>query len=459
MDTPETPTRKPKDTFTRELRAREDKHLLAWHHEPRIIFKEARGVRLWDVDGREYLDFVSGHINLLLGHNHPELVQALAEQASKLWTHYKYYTTDTTIAFSELLAEALPDGLDVLNFTTTGSEANEVAMRLARGATGRFDMVSVIRGLHGGTFAVESLTSIGGPRKRGLGPMLMPARANAVLPPYCYRCPINLKFPSCKLACLDASDEMIERTTTGEVAAIFAETIMGSGGMIVPPEGWLPKLKRLAEKWGALLVLDEVQVSPAKTGSLWCFEQFGAQPDILTLGKGTGGGMSIGAAVTSREIVDKAKETGCGIPWGSTFVGEALDAAVAKRQLEILIRDGFAQRAARLGEHFMKRLNELKDRYDVVGDVRGRGMYVGVEIVTDKATKQKNGKLMQRIRYNAIDNGLLIGGSGNVLKIFPALVISEAELDEGVAIIERAIRLALDGHPRGVERFSEGSHP
>ena len=454
-------TKKPptKASLTHNYGVREDKHLLAWHHQPRIVFSKAQGVQMWDVDGREYLDFVSGHINQLLGHNHPELVQALAEQASKIWSQYKYYTTDTTIEFAEMLANSLPDGLDVLNFTTTGSESNEVAMRIARGATGGFDMVSVVKGLHGGTFAVESLTTIGGPRKRGLGPMLMPARANAVLAPYCFRCPINLKFPSCKLACLEVSDEMIERTTTGEVAAIFAETIMGSGGMIVPPEGWLPKLKRLAQKWGALLVLDEVQVSPAKTGSLWCFEQFGVQPDILTLGKGTGGGMSIGAAVTSREIADKAKETGCGIPWGSTFVGEALDAAVAKRQLEILIRDGFAKRAAKLGEHFMKRLNELKERHDVVGDVRGRGMYVGVEIVTDKKTNQKNGPLMQRIRYNAVANGLLIGGSGNVLKIFPALIITEQELDEGVAIIDRAIRLALDGHPRGVERFSEGSHP
>jgi 2,2-dialkylglycine decarboxylase (pyruvate) len=455
----DTETRKTAGSLTREFGAREDKHLLAWHHQPRIVFKRAQGVQMWDVEGREYLDFVSGHINQLLGHNHPELVQALAEQASKLWSHYKYYTTDTTIEFAETLAQALPDGLDVLNFATTGSEANEIAMRLARGATGRFDMVSVIRGLHGGTVAVESLTTIGGPRKRGLGPLLMPARANAVLAPYCYRCPINLKFPSCQLACLDASDDLIERTTTGEVAAIFAETIMGSGGMIVPPEGWLPKLKRLAKKWGALLVLDEVQVSPAKTGTLWCFEQFGAQPDILTLGKGTGGGMSIGAAVTSREIADEAKKNGCGVPWGSTFVGEALDAAVAKRQLEILIRDGFAKRAAKLGEHFMQRLNELKDRYDVVGDVRGRGMYVGVEIVTDKETKRKNGPLMQRIRYNAVANGLIIGGSGNVLKIFPALIITEQELDAGVAIIDRAIRLALDGHPRGVERFSEGSHP
>lgn len=459
MHVAEIPLGKVKDALAQRLREREDKHLLAWHHQPRIVFKQGSGVRMWDVDGRAYLDFASGHINLLLGHNHPELVQALVEQASKLWTHYKYYTTDATIEFSERLAESLPDGLDVLNFTTTGSEANEVAMRLARGATGRFDLVSVIQGLHGGTFAVESLTSIGGPRKRGLGPMLMPARANAVLAPYCYRCPINLKYPSCNIACLDVSDEMIERTTTGEVAAIFAETIMGSGGMIVPPDGWLPKIKRLAQKWGALLVLDEVQVSPAKTGVLWCFEQFGAQPDILTLGKATGGGMSIGAAVTSREIADRAKESGCGIPWGSTFVGEALDAAVARRQLEILIRDGFAKRAARLGEHFMKRLNELKERYDVVGDVRGRGLYVGVEIVSDKVGKAKNNPLMQRIRYNAIDNGLLIGGSGNVLMIFPALIITEAELDEGVAILERAIRLALDGHPHGVERFSEGSHP
>jgi 2,2-dialkylglycine decarboxylase (pyruvate) len=453
------PLEKVKDALSQRYRAREDEHVLAWHHQPRIVFRNAKGVRLWDVDGRQYLDFVSGHINLLLGHNHPELVQALTEQAAKLWTHYKYYTTDATIEFAEALADSMPDGLDVVNFTTTGSEANEVAMRLARGATGRFDMVSVIQGLHGGTFAVESLTSLGGPRKRGLGPMLMPARANAVLPPYCYRCPINLEYPSCNIACLEVSDEMIERTTSGEVAAIFAETIMGSGGMVVPPEGWLSKLKRLAQKWGALLVLDEVQVSPAKTGALWCFTQYGAQPDILTLGKGTGGGMSIGAAVTSRDIAERARETGCGIPWGSTFVGEALDAAVARKQLEILIRDNYAERAAQLGSYFMQRLRQLMERHEVVGDVRGRGLYVGIEIVTNRTTKAKNNRLMQRIRYNAIDNGLLIGGSGNVLKIFPALTITEAELDEGIGILDRAIQLALEGHPKGVERFSEGSHP
>jgi len=459
MDTPDRPAHAARGPRSKALHAIEDAHLLAWHHQPRIVFQRGQGMRLWDVDGREYLDFASGHINQLLGHNHPELVQALAEQAAKLWSHYKYYTTDTTIEFAQRLAESLPEGLDVLNFTTTGSEANEVAMRVARGATGRFDMVSIVQGLHGGTFAVESLTSIGGPRKRGLGPMLMPARANAVLAPYCYRCPINLQHPSCGLACLDVSDEMIERTTTGEVAAIFAETILGSGGMIVPPPGWLPKLKQLARKWGALLVLDEVQVSPAKTGTLWCFEQFEVQPDILTLGKGTGGGMSIAAAVTSHEIADEAKKAGCGIPWGSTFVGEALDAAVAKRQLEILIRDGFAARAARLGAHFMGKLNELKERHEVIGDVRGRGLYVGVEIVTDRKTKARNGPLMQRIRYNAIENGLLLGGSGNALKIYPALVATEADLDEGVAIIDKAIRLALDGHPKDVDRFSEGSHP
>ena len=459
MDTAGTARHQVEEKLSQQLRAREDEHLLAWHQQPRIVFKEGRGVRLRDVDGAEYLDFVSGHINLLLGHNHPELVQALIEQASRLWTHYKYYTTDTTIEFSQRLAENLPEGLDVLNFTTTGSESNEVAMRLARGATGKFDFVSVIQGLHGGTFAVESLTSIGGPRKRGLGPMLMPARANAILAPYCYRCPINLKYPSCNIACLDTSDEMIERTTSGEVAAIFAETILGSSGMIVPPEGWLPKLKRLAEKWEALLVLDEVQVSPAKTGALWCFEQFGAQPDILTLGKGIGGGMSIGAAVTSRDIAERAKDTGCGIPWGSTFVGEALDAAVARRQFDILLRDGLTKRAAMLGTHLLRRLNELKDRHEVIGDVRGRGLYAGLEIVTDRTSKKKDGPLMQRIRYNAVKNGLVIGGSGNVLKMFPALIITEQELDEGVETLDRAIRLALDGHPRDIDRFSEGSHP
>ena len=442
---------------TREWVERDRKVVLGWRHRPRVIFERGRGVRLWDVEGNEYLDFVSGHISLLLGHNHPALLEVLQAQAQDLWHHYKYFAARPVIEFAELLGEALPGDLGVTNFTAVGSESNEVAMRIARAVTRHFDFVSVVRGLHGGTFGVEGLNSIGGKRKRHLGPMLAPSRVNAIVTPDCYRCPINLTYPSCNIACLDVSDDLIARLTTGEVAAIFAETILGSGGMIVPPPGWLAKLKRLAEKWGALLVLDEVQVSPAKTGKLWCFEHEGVAPDVLALGKGIGAGTPIGAAITTPELAEKARAGDCGVPWAGTYAGHALYAAIAKRQLEILIEQDFASRAARLGERLMAGLRDLQTRYEMIGDVRGRGLYVGVEIVKDRETKEADDPMAHRVRWNALEEGLLITASNNVVKMFPALTITEDEIDEGVSKIERAVLRAQEGHPRDVTVFTDST--
>ena len=441
---------------TQEWIERDRKVVLGWRHRPQVIFERGSGLRLWDVDGNEYLDFVSGHISLLLGHNHPALLEALSAQAQDLWHHYKYFAARPVIEFAELLAEALPGDLGVTNFTAVGSESNEVAMRIARAVTKRFDFVSVIRGLHGGTFGVEGLNSIGGKRKRGLGPMLSPSRANAILTPSCYRCPINLTYPSCNIACLDVSDELIERTTTGEVAAIFAETILGTGGMIVPPPGWLAKLKALAEKWGALLILDEVQVSPAKTGKLWCFEHEGVIPDVLTLGKGIGAGTPIGATVTTPDLAEQARGQ-CGVPWAGTYAGDSLYAAVARRQLEILIEQDLSGRAAVMGERLLAGLREIQSRYELIGDVRGRGLYVGVEVVKDRVTKEPDNAAAHRVRWNAMEEGLLVTASDNVVKMFPALVISEAEIEEGLAKLERAVRRAQEGHPRDVTVFTEGT--
>jgi 2,2-dialkylglycine decarboxylase (pyruvate) len=443
-------------SLTQQWNQRDDRYVLGWRHGPRVVFERGKGVWLTDVEGREYLDFVSGHISLLLGHNHPELHRALVEQAGRLWHQYKYFAAAPVIEFAERLAGALPAPLGKINFASVGSEANEVALRIARGATGKFDLVAVVDGLYGGTLGVEALNSIGGRRKRGLGPMLMPSRAHAIVTPYCYRCPLNLTYPQCDIACLNESDQNIDRFTSGEVAAIITETILGAGGMIVPPPEWLPRLKALADKWGALLILDEVQVAPVKTGRTWCFEHYGTVPDILTLGKAIGGGTAIAATVTSDAIAEKAAGK-AGVPWAGTFAGEPLYAAVAARQFQILIEEDYASRAARLGEHFMKGLLALKERYEVVGDVRGKGMYVGVEIVKDKAGKAPDPEAMHRIRWNAMEERLLIAGSGTVLKLFPALVITEAEIDEGVGRLEQAIRRAMAGEPRGVRDFTNTS--
>jgi len=223
---------------------------------------------------------------LPLGHGHEELTETLREQAGRFVHENSWYSNPQIVAFAEALTATLPDGLDVVNFTVTGSEANEVAMRMALGASGKHDIISVIRGLHGGSLAVEGLTSIGGARRRNLGPLLPPANAPAIHAPLCWRCPINLTYPDCGVACLAASEDLIDRTTGGDAAAIIAETILVAGGMIVPPKEWLPGLKSLAERHGAFLVLDEAQLAPARTGKMWAFEHYDVVPDMVTFAKG-----------------------------------------------------------------------------------------------------------------------------------------------------------------------------
>lgn len=436
---------------------RDDAAILGWRHLPRVVFERGQGMRLWDVEGREYLDFVSGHISLLLGHNHPALREALIEQSGKLWHHYKYFAATPVVEFAETLKAALPEGLDVLNFAAVGSEANEVALRVARGVTRAFDVVAVVGGLYGGTLTVESLNSIGGPRKKNLGPLLHPARTSTILTPDCYRCPIGLKYPSCDVECVKASEDLTERVTTGDVAAIITETILGAGGMIVPPPEWLPRLKAMAERMGALLILDEVQVAPFKTGRTWCFEHYGVVPDVVSLGKGIGAGMAITAMATRQDLADKARAAEVGVPWAGTFAGEPLYAAVAKKSFEILMAGHYADRAAARGEHLMSRLRDLQQRYEIIGDVRGKGLYIGVEIVKDGIGRERDNAMMHRIRWNALEEGLVIAGSSNVLKMFPALIIEPAEIEEAVDKIERAVKRALDGHPRGVARFTTTS--
>lgn len=429
---------------------RDSEFVLGWRYFPKVIFQGGQGVMLKDVDGNEYYDLTSGMMSLPLGHRHPELTEVLQRQAEQFVHQSSWYSNPWIIEFAELLASTLPAGLKKVNFAVTGSEANEVAMRVAVGATGKFDFVSVMRGLYGGSLAVESLTSVGGMRKQNLGPLLMPSRANAILPPFCYRCPINLEYPSCQIACIDTSDEFINYVSTHEVAAIFAETMPVSGGMIVPPPEWLPRLKRLAEKWGALLVLDEIQLAPAKTGRLWAFEHYGVVPDIVTFGKGMSAGMPITGMVTTSEIAEWSLGK-AGMPWAGTYTGDPLGAAVALRQLQIILRDNYTARAEKLGAFLKPKLDRLKDAYDVVGDVRGKGLYLMLDIVQDKLHKVPDPAMAERIRYNALLGGLVLIAVKNFIRICPPLIITERQLEDVAGRLELAIKKAMEGHPRDVD--------
>lgn len=440
----------------RDLAGRDAASVLGWRFEPRVVLERGEGVWVHDVDGNAYLDLSAGMMCMVLGHSHPELTEVLREQAGTFVHASSWYTNPWVVEFAERIVSTLPEGLEVVNFAVTGSEANEIAMRMAVSYTGHHDIVSVLRGLHGGSLAVESVTSVGGARKGGLGPLLIPAKANAVLAPFCYRCPVNLSYPGCDLDCLRLSEDLVEHMTSKSIAAFMTESIMVPGGMIVPPDEWLPRMKAMAERRGALLVVDEAQLAPGRTGTVWAFEHYGVVPDIVTFAKGMSAGLAVCGTVTTRAIAERVRGD-AGLPWAGTYSGDPLPAAVALKSLDIVLRDRLHEAAATKGDYLRRRLEELAQRHPCIGDVRGRGLYQMLDIVESKDTRCPDYAMAERIRYNTVLEGLLAICVKNYLRISPPLIVIEAELDEIVGRLDTAIRRALDGHPKGVDFTSSSS--
>jgi 4-aminobutyrate aminotransferase-like enzyme len=433
-----------------DLMARDARHTMGWRYDPAIVFKAGRGTKLIDVEDNEYFDLTSGMMTMVLGHAHPELTETLKSQAELLVHQSSWYTNPWAIELAELLASTLPDGLEVVNFAVTGSEANEIAFRMALASTGRYDIASVIKGLHGGSLGVEAVTTIGGKRKMSLGPLMMPAAAPAILAPHCYRCPINLEYPSCDVACLATSEELMDHLTSQSVAGIIAETALAAGGMIVPPQEWWPRLAGIAKSWGALLIVDEVQMAPSRTGRMWGFENYDVTPDIITFGKGMSAGFGLCGTITTSEIAEHVRGT-CGLPWAGTYSGDPFPAAVALKQLQIILRDGLTERAAQIGRFINQALMTRIAHFAPIGDIRGIGMYHMLDVVTDKKTKRPDPAMAERIRYNMMLNGVCTITLKNFIRFVPPLIITEAEVDDIVGRMEAAIRRAMDGLPRDID--------
>ncbi len=427
----------------RDLMARDEEYVLGWRFEPRIIFDRGEGVRLIDIDGNVYYDLSSGMMSLTLGHGHPELVETIKEMADRFVHQSSWYTNPWAVEFAELLATTLPGELKMTNFAVTGSEANEIAMRMALGATGGFDICSMVRGLHGGSLAAESMTSVGGARRRGLGPLSIPARSNCIIPAFYYRAPeedpeiwdaISLRM----------TEELIEYTTSQEIAALMLEPIAVPGGMIVPSNRWLTGIREIANRWEALLIFDECQLAPARLGTFWGFEAYDVSPDILTFGKGLSAGFAFCGTVTTPEIAEKIRGSR-GLPWSGTYPQDPLPAAVALKQLKVVLRDNLAEHAHKTGLVLEKRLAELSDKYDCIGDVRGRGLYRLIDIVKDRVSKEPDSEMCEAIRYHALAEGLVLITVKNYIRICPPLIVSELEIDEIVGRLDEAITRAVRG--------------
>ncbi len=396
-----------------------------------VVWAHASGAEIWDVDGKRYIDWTSGVLVANVGHAHPVLAKALADQARRLLNTFDFPTPER-LRLAEKIVSAAPAGLDKVIFLTTGSEAADAAMRLAKRFTGKYEILSFWGGFHGRTFGPMSLSGI--PKIRaGYGP-LVPGTILAPYP-YCYRCPFNRTHPECDLFCLSFLDRTVAVQSSGSLAALIVEPYQGTAGFVFPPAGWLKRLETWAKAKGLLFILDEVQSSFGRTGRMWALEHEGLEPDILILGKGIGSGAPIAALLTGSKIF-ACLERG---EMSSTLGGNPLSCAGSLAVFEIIEKEGLLEKAARNGAYLKARLLDLKARHDVIGDVRGLGLVNGLEFVLDRESKEPAAELAKEIVLRCVERGLMVGKlglHGNVMRVAPPLVITPELIDESVAILD-----------------------
>jgi len=417
-----------------------DRHLIRYGGEfARFLVDRAEGARLYGRDGRSVLDFTSGQMCAVLGHNHPALTDAMREAGERVVHLFSGMVSTDVIEFAEQLAATLPAGLQKVMLLSTGSESNEAALRLAKLHTGGFEVVALSGSWHGMTGAASSSTYSAG--HRGYGPA-MPGTM-ALPTPNAYHCPIRHCRDRCDLTCLDAGMALVDAQGVGGPAAVIVEPVLSSGGIVPLPEGYLPRLTTMAHDRGFLLILDEAQTALGRLGAMYAFEQLDAVPDILTLSKTLGAGLPVAATVTSDEI--EADCAARGFLHYTSHVSDPLAARVALAVLREVLAERLAQRAAVLGERLGLMLGELADRHEAVGDVRGRGLLMGVELVSDRQTRRPAEALGVAVTARCLELGLNVNivklpGMSSVLRIAPPLTVTEAELDEGVTILDQALK-------------------
>jgi len=398
-----------------------------------LAMAKGRGSRLYDEDGNEYIDFVAGIGVGSVGHCHPHYVETVRRQLEALT--FGSFTTEVRTRFLELLGSVTPPGLSRIQLFSGGAEAVEAALRLAKSATGKYEFVGFTGAFHGKTGGVLPLLS--GDFKHGLGPFV-PGMYTA---PYanCYRCPVGLRYPDCGIACVEELRRTLKDDTAGEVAAILIEPIQGTAGNVVPPAGFLPAVAQVAREAGALLIADEMLTGFGRTGSMWACDHEGVIPDVMTVGKGIGGGFPLSGVISTDELTSKPPFSN---PSGSSssYGGNPLGAAAGLAALEIIVGEKLAENAARVGAKMRERLERMQERHPVIGDVRGRGLLLGVELVQDRATKQPVDKAWSReLFHECLRRGLVSMCYSHVIRINPPLVIDEATALEGLDALDEAI--------------------
>lgn len=403
-----------------------------------VVVEHAAGAEITTPDGRTYLDCFAGIAVVNAGHVHPRVAEAAKAQIDKLIHAASYiYYVPSVADLAETLARITPGALQKTFFCNSGAEAIEGSLRLAKAASGKREIIALQMAFHGRTYGTLSIT--GNMARKTHGGPYMPGVAFAPAP-HCYRCPFKMERDSCGLACADAVEDVIRYQTSGDVAAFIVEPVLGEAGLIPLPAGYLARVKQILKKYDILLIVDEVQTGFGRTGKLFGLEhqEGDVEPDILAMAKGIADGFPLGAFIAPQAIADSFQPG----EHLSTFGGNPVSCAAAQANIAVLHDEGIIEHAAELGQWALHELRQLQNRHPLLGDVRGQGLMIGIELVKDRTTKEPAPAEAARIRDHCREAGVLIGVGGqfgNVLRFQPPLVITREQMAHAISVLGQAL--------------------
>lgn len=407
-------------------------------NEP-VLFVEGKGAILKDAKGKKYIDLLASHgCATLLGYNHPAVVEAIKEQVDSLYSISAEFPTARIVQLAEKLIEVTPEPLQRVFFASAGTEVVEAGLFLAKKYTRKHGIISLYGDFHGRSHGSRSLLGYA-PLKKEMGPLL--PGVTRIPSYYCYRCSLGLTYPSCNLQCAKLLEDALLYDTDGEVAVFVTEPLQGTAGNIPAPDGYFQEIKGILDRHQILLFMDEIFTAFGNTGKMFCFEHYGITPDMLTMSKTLGGGLPISALLTTENIA-RAFAPPEPIQYFTTFGGNPLMAAAALAFLGTVLRERPWEKAAALGTYWMNGLKKLQDKYALIGDVRGRGVMIGVELVKDRKTKEPAKEESLKLKEEAGKRGLILpagqGWLGNTIRMVPPVVMTRDQIDQALHIMDES---------------------
>jgi len=403
------------------------------YYQKPLVADHASMQYLWDIEGNKYLDFFGGIVTIGVGHCNPKVTAKINAQVNKLQHTSTLFPNEAIVALAEKIAQITPGKLQKSFFTSSGTEANEAAILLARMVGPSYDVVALRHAYAGSSMLAKAVTAQAPWRKSGV----ISVGISHAINPYCYRCPLHLTYPDCNVACANDVENLIQTGTSGSIAAFIAEPIQGVGGFITPPPEYFKIVYRIVKQYGGLFISDEVQTGWGRTGKKWFgIEQWEVTPDIITSAKSMANGVPVGMTVTTAELADKFQ--GLTI---STFGGNPVTSVAARAVIEVIEEENLLENTHVVGGYFRKKLEELQQKYPLIGDVRGMGMMQALELVKDRETKEPAAAEATQLMERARANGLLVGKGGllsNTIRMAPPMNISKADVDEAIRLLDKS---------------------